>query len=543
MGLAMGNLGNSYYGLGEFVEAERFQHQALEISREHNLYENEIHNLINLSNVQNALGKLDSAWYHCNLALQKAIEMDNPQLVWISTLNLGDNYERRGEYQKAIEHYESALGIVEKIRLSLSGEDFRAEYMAAERFAYEGLVHLLGKLHQNDPAIGYDQKAFLYAERSKSRAFLDALSDTILPATLHEVQQSLPAEQTLILEYFLGDSSSTLWVIAQEEHEMFVLPGRQELADNIETLRFSLSQPDPANLNFFSKSAQSLFALLLKPAEKLIKKGAKLVIIPDGELFYLPFEALLTKAPKRGKDSDPASFPYLVLKHPITYGHSATILMNMPSGMQTISGTPASFLAFGNPTFSSKYPRLEHSAAEVKNIASLFAPSSADVFTQNAASEQQFKALDLEKYQYIHFATHGTMDEVVPDFSSLVLAMDPDRNEDGLLQAWEIAELEMQADLVVLSACQTGLGKQVRGEGLVGLTQSLIYSGASSVIVSLWSVADHSTSEFMTAFYNNLIIQEMDKSVSLQEAKLSMLEDVNLAHPFYWAPFILIGKQ
>ena len=101
----------------------------------------------------------------------------------------------------------------------------------------------------------------------------------------------------------------------------------------------------------------------------------------------------------------------------------------------------------------------------------------------------------------------------------------------------------MQADLVVLSACQTGLGKQVRGEGLVGLTQSLIYSGASSVIVSLWSVADHSTSEFMTAFYNNLIIQEMDKSVSLQEAKLSMLEDVNLAHPFYWAPFILIGKQ
>ena len=263
IGTALGNLGNSYYSLGEFEESEHYQHQALKISRELNLHENEIHNLINLSNAQIAQGKLDSAWYHCNLALQKATEIDNPQLVWISTLNLGDNYENRGEYQKAIEHYESALGIVEEIRLSLSGEDFRAEYMAAERFAYEGLVHLLAKLHQNDPAKGYDQKAFLYAERSKSRAFLGMLSDTIQPATLPEVQLSIPDDQTLILEYFLGDSSSCLWVISREAYEMFVLPGRHELADDIETIRFSLSQPDPANLPFFSKSAQNLYALLL----------------------------------------------------------------------------------------------------------------------------------------------------------------------------------------------------------------------------------------------------------------------------------------
>ena len=542
-GTALGNLGNSYYGLGEFEEAESYQQQALAISRKLNLIENEIHNLINLSNAQNALGKLDAAWDNCKLALQKATEMDNPALVWISTLNLGDNYEKRGEYEKAIEYYEQALGIVEEIRRSLSSEEFRSEYMAAERFAYEGLVHLLGRLHLMDPLKGYDQKAFLYAERSKSRAFLDMLSDSVQPATLPEVQLSIPEDQTMILEYFLGDSSSCLWVISREEQKMFVLPGRQELADDIETLRFSLSQPEADNLSFFSKSAQHLYSLLLEPAEKFLKKGTNLVIIPDGELFYLPFEALLTKTPKRGKDKDPSSFPYLVLKHPINYGHSSTILMNMPSGLQADGGTRPSLLAFGDPAFPSKYPRLEHSATEVNSIATLFEPSAVDVFTQKEASEQRIKAMPLDAYRYIHFATHGTVDEVVPDFSSLVLASDPDRNEDGLLQAWEIAELKMNADMVVLSACQTGLGKLVRGEGMVGLTQSLIYSGASSVIVSLWSVADHSTSDIMTSLYHNLIIEEMDKSVSLQKAKHSMLEDVNLSHPFYWAPFILIGNR
>jgi CHAT domain-containing protein/Tfp pilus assembly protein PilF len=543
VGTALGNLGNSYYGLGQFKQAESYQQQALAISRKLDLMENEIHNLINLSNAQNAMGKLDSAWYNCNLAVQKANEMNNPQLVWIATLNMGDNYEKRGEYRKAIEHYESALDIVEDIRLSLHRDEFRADYMAAERFAYEGLIHLLGKLHQIDPLKGHDQKAFLYAERSKSRAFLDRLSDTLQPATMSEVQLSIPKDQNLVLEFFLGDSSSCLWVISQEKHEMFVLPSRQELADDIETLRFSLSTPDNDNLSFFTRSAQHLYSLLIEPAEKHLKKNTYLVIIPDGGLFYLPFEVLLTKDPKKGEGSDPASFPYLVLKHPISYGHSSTILMHMPSSVQTDGRSRPGLLAFGDPAFLSKRPRLEYSAREVQNIASLFEPSEADVFTRNEASEQRIKSMSLDPYRYIHFATHGTVDEAIPDFSSLVLALDPDRKEDGLLQAWEIAELEMNADMVVLSACQTGLGKLVWGEGLVGLTQSLIYSGASSVIVSLWSVADHSTSNIMTSLYHNLIIDEMDKSVSLQKAKQSMLEDVNLAHPFYWAPFILIGNR
>lgn len=543
IGTAFGNLGNSYYGLGDYEESERYQNHALQISRELNLHDNEIHNLINLSNAQNALGKLDSARFNSNLALGKATELDNPQLIWISTLNLGDNYERRGEYQQAIDHYDRALGIVEEIRLSLTGEEFRSEFMATERFAFEGMIHLLSKLHMNDPGKGYDHKAFLYAERSKSRAFLDMLSDSIQPASLREVQKNIPDEETILLEYFLGDSSSCLWVISEDEHQLFTLPGRNEMKDDIETLRFSLTQPDPSNLEFFSKSAQKIYSVLIEPAAPYLKKRSRLVIVPDGELFYLPFEALLTKAPKRGKSSDPAAFPYLVTKHAVAYGHSATILMNMPAGMKARGTGRTRLLVFGDPAFSSQYKRLEYSAEEVKKIAANFSASDVDLFMQKEANEQRIKNTPLDQYNYIHFATHGTVDEVIPDFSSLVLATDPERNEDGLLQAWEIMELKINADLVVLSACETGLGKMVRGEGLIGLTRSLIYSGASSVMVSLWSVADHSTSAFMSEFYRYLVAEEMGKSIALQQTKLSMIEDVDLAHPFYWAPFVLIGNR
>lgn len=541
IGTALGNLGNTYYGLGDYEESERYQYQALQISRELNLHDNEIHNLINLSNAQNALGKLDSARFNSNLALGKSTELDNPQLIWISTLNLGDNYEKRGEYQQAIDHYERALGIVEEIRLSLTGEEYRSEYMAAERFAFEGLIQLLGRLHLNEPDEGFDRKAFLYAERSKSRAFLDMLSDSVQPATLQDVQESVPDEESVILEYFLGDSSSFLWVISEEEHELFILPGRNELKNNIETIRFSLTKPDASNLPFFTRSAQMLYKQLLEQAVPYIEKGKKLVIIPDGELYYLPFEVLLTKAPKRGKSSDPTTLPYLVKKHPLSYGHSATILMNMSTGIQAEGGMQPRLLAFGDPEFSSQYKRLEYSAGEVESISSFFEPSGADVFVQNEASEKRIKNTPMDQYSHIHFATHGTVDEVIPDFSSLVLAMDPDRNEDGLLQAWEIMDLELNADLVVLSACQSGLGKMVRGEGMVGLTRAFMYAGTPTVLVSLWNVADISTAGLMEKFYENLIKKELTKTDALRRAQLSMIKDEQFAHPFYWAPFVLIG--
>jgi len=189
-----------------------------------------------------------------------------------------------------------------------------------------------------------------------------------------------------------------------------------------------------------------------------------------------------------------------------------------------------------------KYARLEFSGKEIENIASFFKAESSDIYLRNKATEENLKQKnDLDKFNYIHFATHGFINEDKPDLSSLVLTSGKNSGEDGFLQAAEIFKLKLNPELVVLSACQTGLGKLVRGEGIVGLTRAFMYAGAPSVLVSLWSVSDMSTATLMGAFYKNLIKNKLSKTDALRQAQLTLISDPTYSHPFYWAPFILIG--
>jgi CHAT domain-containing protein len=191
---------------------------------------------------------------------------------------------------------------------------------------------------------------------------------------------------------------------------------------------------------------------------------------------------------------------------------------------------------------STNYQRLEYSAREIENIASLFKKGNADIYLRGDATEENVKREgELKKFNYVHFATHGFIDENKPDFSSLVLTQDKNSEEDGFLRATEIFNLNLNADLVVLSACQTGLGKLIRGEGMVGLTRAFMYAGTPSVLVSLWSVKDASTATLMSDFYKNLIKGKLSKTDALRKAQLSMLGNEKFAHPFYWAPFVLVG--
>jgi CHAT domain-containing protein len=141
----------------------------------------------------------------------------------------------------------------------------------------------------------------------------------------------------------------------------------------------------------------------------------------------------------------------------------------------------------------------------------------------------------------LYFAVHGLISERQPQYSGLVLTLDDDPKEDGLLQVYEIFNLKLNADLVVLSACKTGLGKEVKGEGLIGLTRAFMYAGARSLVVSLWQVADPSTAELMVKFYGQLD-GTSDKAEALRQAKLKVIQANRYAHPFYWAPFILVGE-
>jgi CHAT domain-containing protein len=186
--------------------------------------------------------------------------------------------------------------------------------------------------------------------------------------------------------------------------------------------------------------------------------------------------------------------------------------------------------------------RLTQSAREVKGIADLYPAGNAKLYLDRDATEENVKDNDLiRSARRIHFATHGLLDEKQPELSGLVLTRHPGSREDGLLQVYEIFNLQLDADLVVLSACDTGLGTMVSGEGLVGVTRALLYAGARSVVVSLWQVDDSSTPGLMISFYRHLD-QDVDKAESLRQAKLEMIRQGQFSQPFYWAPFILIGE-
>jgi len=170
--------------------------------------------------------------------------------------------------------------------------------------------------------------------------------------------------------------------------------------------------------------------------------------------------------------------------------------------------------------------------------------------THDKANESYVKSGDLSKYRILHIATHGFVNSEAPELSGILLSPDSSNNNDGILHSGEIYNLNLHSDLVVLSACETGLGKIKQGEGVIGLSRALLYAGTKNIIVSLWSVSDESTTQLMINFYDNLLNQKpikVSKNLNrfgkdLQIAKLQLIEKGTYAHPFYWSPFILIGK-
>jgi CHAT domain-containing protein len=250
----------------------------------------------------------------------------------------------------------------------------------------------------------------------------------------------------------------------------------------------------------------------------------------------------------------------LTENHGISYAYSASLLN---PGLQRTRKAGGNLLAFGNPDFGRKqgnaivdwirsldslkpilrgdgFEPLPNAESEVRGIAGLFQHPS--VFTGREATERCFKE-NAPNYKIIHLATHHLTSDRQPMYSKIVLSQKADGGEDGFLQTYEIYNLQLNADLVVLSGCSTGLGKLSRGEGLIGMSRAFLYAGAPSLVVSLWPVDDESTAVLMKSFYAHLK-QGMDKSKALQRAKIDMMRtNASYADPFFWGPFVLIGDR
>lgn len=373
-------------------------------------------------------------------------------------------------------------------------------------------------------------------------------------ATLAQVQASLESDVAL-LEYALGHDASYLFVLTRGEFETYRLPPAREIAEEVERLRRTLQSPERRLLGPYLSSAYRLYQLLIAPAAGILKDRPKLVIVADGALHLLPFEALVSTEPSRVGDT--AALPCLLRTHMVSYAPSASVLLSLqarPGRAASQESTPAkSLVAFADPAASAtaKVPMLgsamnladlPESRREVEAIAQLFAPSEVDLFLGPEATEDHVKQDRLlSAARRIHFATHAFLSDVRPELSGLVLARSENSAEDGLLQVYEIFNLELDAELIVLSACESGLGRTVAGEGLIGFARAFLYAGTPSLVVSLWSVEDASTADLMIEFYRRLQ-QGAGVGEALRAAKLGVLEREERAHPYYWAPFVLLGE-
>jgi CHAT domain-containing protein len=358
------------------------------------------------------------------------------------------------------------------------------------------------------------------------------------PLRLEEIQALLD-DRTALLEYAVGEERSFLFVVTREGLASYALPAASRLADEVRRLGGALGTPGRRSFGLYVTLARSLYRELLSPAAGILAHKPRLIVAPDGPLHVLSFEALLTGDP--GAEQGFATLPYLIRGKSVTYVPSASVLAELGRPRER-TPTPAvakRFIGFADARPAS-LPRLAQSRREVEGIASLYAPDESRLYLDLAATEENVKDNELLKAaRRLHFATHGFLNEKQPELSGLALSRSP--GSDGLLQVYEMFNLELDADLVVLSACDTGLGAAVSGEGLVGVTRALLYAGARSVVVSLWPVDDASTPGLMISFYRHLDRDE-DKAESLRLAKLEMIGEGKFSQPFYWAPFILIGE-
>jgi CHAT domain-containing protein/tetratricopeptide (TPR) repeat protein len=405
--------------------------------------------------------------------------------------------------------------------------------------------------------------------------------------TLQQVQQQLLDQESILLEYALGDERSYVWLVSSGNVSTYELPSRKDIEQAArklyndfvayqivagESLQARTERQEKADESLPGDTA-SLSKLVLGPlAGKLGNK--RLVIVSDGALQYIPFAAL------HDPDGNLKTLQYLNEKHEIVREPSASTLALLVSEARKRAAPSDSVAVFADPVFEVDDPRVKTASyvatpespeslrvkealrdigisADGVEIPRLIASSDeADAIINAAPWGTGLKAIgfdanrgrvlgqELGRYRIVHFATHGMINNEHPELSGIVLSLfdQQGRSQDGFLRLHDIYNLHLPADLVVLSACSSGLGKDVRGEGLIGLTRGFMYAGASGVVASLWKVDDRATAELMKLFYQGLFKKGLPPAAALRDAQLQMSQQKAWRSPYYWAGFIIQGR-
>ncbi|MBD1895198.1 CHAT domain-containing protein [Coleofasciculus sp. FACHB-129] len=417
------------------------------------------------------------------------------------------------------------------------------------------------------------------------------------PLTLAEIQQQVLDDDTLLLEYSLGEERSYLWAVTKTGITSYQLPKRAEIElaargfyDLLNTPGYRLEtrkpidnqrgiavELAPANTEVVTKLSQMLLGQV---AGKLDKK--RLLIVSEGALQYVPFAALpVPTQPSTENNANPSTSPTpLLVNYEIVNLPSASTLAVLRQEQAGRKPAAKAVAVLADPVFGSDDERVNQAKGQTEkpqsigeNLAlSALARSAreSDVtfkrlpFTRQEAEEilslvpaaERKQAFDfaanrafatnpeLSQYRIVHFATHGILNSVHPELSGVVLSLLDEKGEsqNGFLRLHDVFNLNLPAELVVLSACETGLGEEVKGEGLVGLTRGFMYAGTPRVVVSLWSVSDRATSELMTKFYKGMLEKNLQPAAALRAAQIDMWQKTEWKAPYYWAAFVLQGE-
>ncbi len=376
--------------------------------------------------------------------------------------------------------------------------------------------------------------------------------------------QKLLDDETILLEYKLGEKRSFLWLVARDSIEVFELPKRQTIEAKARAFYDSVvanSKSQPAKTKQLTKDLSDL--LLSSVAPKLANK--RLAIVADGVLQYMPFSALIIP---RSEVSP------LVETNEIVILPSASVLAQLRDNPKPGRENKKTIAIFADPVFDLQdsrvagntsrkpsdentamrrtlrdfrlgetLPRLLASRQEAKGISSLTDKNNADVRMDFEANLENVENSNLKDFRILHFATHGLLNSSRPELSGLVFSLF-DKNgikQNGFLTLNDIYNLDLSSDMIVLSACQTALGKDIRGEGLIGMSRGFLYAGSKRIVASLWKVDDSATAEFMKRFYTNHLQKAMPASKALQQTKNEMKKIRRYQSPYYWSAFTLLG--
>lgn len=589
--MTLGNIGRAHLALGEPEKAVELMEQALPLVERNR---DEVSLLVHLAEAERAQGDLDAARGRIEAAVQLTESMRS---------SVVEQSLRTSYFATVRGRYDLLINILMTLDRQRPGEGFAAQALeVSERARARGLLDLLDEKRTDirqgiDPAL-LDRESSLRSQlndkvahqirlvsakhttqeaesatseiRTLTAEYEKALADVRAasphyadlvrprPSTLSEIQHQVLDPDTVLLEYALCKEHSFVWLVTVDSVASYQLPRRAEIEAAV---RRAYEELSANNLPARTAATRALSRMLFAPVAGLGNK--RIVVVAEGALQYIPFGALRDS---RGK--------LLIAEHEIVNLPSASTLTVVRREMGGGKPAPKTLAVLADPVFDSSDPRVTHAPAapgrnpaadrlersvketglshldrltssrqEAKAIVALAGEHASWEALDFDASRSNATGPELGHFRIVHFATHGLLDSQHPELSGIVLSM-VDRQglaQDGFLQAHEVYNLKLNADLVVLSACQTALGKDVRGEGLIGLTRGFMYAGVPRVAASLWRVPDLATMELMRRFYRAMLVDGQRPAAALRSAQVCMVKERRWT-PYQWAGFTLQGE-